>query len=173
MNFFVAYQMSLGAKSFWSPYFEIASEANLPLNWPENELNFLEDEVLKMSAQDLALSVEEEYSEAYAIAIKYKHLINPEKFTLENYKRAMSLVMTRVFGWNVPYMMLVPFADNLNHHCVENYFELFNYRLTKRWLKNERDFNNHEKCYFTKKKHEINFMKHFEEDDKHDWSDPG
>lgn len=39
--------------------------------------------------------------------------------------------MTRAFGWSLPYMMLVPFADNCNHFCVENYFELFNSRLTK------------------------------------------
>ena len=93
--------------------------------------------------------MEEEYEDALEIVNNYKHLINPEKFTLEIYSKAYSLVMTRAFGWSLPYMMLVPFADNCNHFCVENYSELFNSRLTKLFLKsdvkNQKIFNNHEK----------------------------
>lgn len=89
--------------------------------------------------------IQEGYEEAFEIANKYKHLINPDKFTFNVYKRAYSLVLTRSFGWSVPYMMLVPMADNCNHHCVENYFELFNSRLTKKMLQREKNFNNHEK----------------------------
>ena len=63
-------------------------------------------------------------------------------------------------------MMLVPFADNANHFCVENYFELFNSRLTKKALRKEKNFNNFEKCYFTKTKAKMNFFKHFKEDDE-------
>ena len=47
--FFVAYQMSLGEKSFWYPYFEIAADSDLPMSWPEMDMTFLEDETLKMS----------------------------------------------------------------------------------------------------------------------------
>lgn len=76
--------------------------------------------------------------------------------------------MTRAFGWSLPYMMLVPFADNCNHFCVENYFELFNSRLTKYFFKsdfkNQNTLNNHEKKYFTSNKKRINFLKHFKED---------
>jgi hypothetical protein len=93
-------------------------------------------------------------------------LINPDKFTKDVYTRAYSLVLTRGFGWSLPYMMLVPFADNCNHFCVENYFELFNSRLTKRALRKETNFNNFEKQYFTKNKKKVNFLKHFKEDDE-------
>ena len=63
-------------------------------------------------------------------------------------------------------MMLVPFADNANHFCVENFFELFNKRLTKKALNKEKNFNNFEKCYFTKTKEKMNFLKHFKEDEE-------
>ena len=106
------------------------------------------------------------YEEAYNIAVNFKHLINPENFTLEVYTRAYSLVVTRVFGWSLPYMMLVPFADNANHFCVENYFELFNSRLTRRALRKNQTFNNFEKQYFTNSKQKVNFLKHFKEDDE-------
>ena len=46
--FFVAYQMTLGAKSFWYPYFCIAADSDLPMHWTDEELSLLEDNVLKM-----------------------------------------------------------------------------------------------------------------------------
>jgi len=123
------------------------------MNWPEKDLNLLEDEVLKMAILDEAENIEEEYEEQFEIASQYEHLIDPNKFTLEVYKRAYSIVVTRAFGWSLPYMMLVPMADNCNHHCIENYFELFNSRLTKNVLTNHiKEFDNHEKQYFTKNK---------------------
>lgn len=143
--FFVAYQMTLGSRSFWHPYFEIAADSDLPLHWSPEERDLLEDQVLKVTIDEQIEDVDDEYEEAFEIANRYKHLIDPDKFTLDLYKRAYSLVMTRSFGWSVPYMMLVPMADNCNHHCVENYFELFNSRLTRRMLNKEKNFNNHEK----------------------------
>jgi hypothetical protein len=41
--------MSLGNKSFWYPYFEIAADSDLPMGWSEKDMMFLEDETLKMS----------------------------------------------------------------------------------------------------------------------------
>ncbi len=60
-------------------------------------------------------------------------------------------------------MMLVPYADNCNHHCVENYFEMFNSRLARRQLRGEKNFTNFENEYFTRLKNQINFFKHFSE----------
>ena len=31
--------MTLGEKSFWYPYFEIAADSDLPMSWPEAELD--------------------------------------------------------------------------------------------------------------------------------------
>ena len=52
MIFFVAYQMTLGKKSFWYPYFEIAADSDLPLNWNDNERDMLEDQVLRITIDD-------------------------------------------------------------------------------------------------------------------------
>jgi len=41
--FFVAYQMTLGTKSFWYPYLEIAADSDLPMCWTEDEREYLED----------------------------------------------------------------------------------------------------------------------------------
>ena len=55
-------------------------------------------------------------------------------------------------------MMLVPFADNCNHFNVENYFDLFNKRLTKAALQGQKHFNNFEKNYFTHSRARLNFI---------------
>lgn len=43
MIFFVAYQMTLGKKSFWYPYFEVCEGSDLPLHWETTERDMLED----------------------------------------------------------------------------------------------------------------------------------
>ena len=64
-------------------------------------------------------------------------------------------------------MMLVPCADNLNHHCVDNQFELFNSKLGKHTPDDDKSpLDNFEKQYFTPTKQKINFFKHFAEDDQ-------
>ena len=144
--FFVTYHMSLGKRSFWHPYFEIAADSDLPMGWSEKDLMFLEDETLKMSVAEQREECEEEYEVALEIAGDYPNLIDIEKFTYENYRKAYCLVMTRAFGWSLPYMMLVPVADNLNHHCVDNQFELFNSELETRKKKDQNtNFDNFEK----------------------------
>jgi len=126
---------------------------------------YLEDETLKMAIEEQREEVEEEYEEAMEIAKAYPDLIDLTQFTLENYRRAYCLVMTRAFGWSLPYMMLVPFADNLNHHCVDNQFEMFNSQLAKRGFDDDKTpLDNFEKQYFTRTKQKINFFKHFSED---------
>jgi hypothetical protein len=45
--FFVSYQMTLGEKSFWYPYFQIAADSDLPFNWSPDDINLIEDEILK------------------------------------------------------------------------------------------------------------------------------
>jgi len=39
--------MTLGTKSFWYPYLEIAADSDLPMSWTEEERDYLEDQVLK------------------------------------------------------------------------------------------------------------------------------
>ena len=41
-------------------------------------------------------------------------------FTLENYITAHYQVGTRCFGYAIPELSLVPFADNANHHTTDN-----------------------------------------------------
>ena len=164
LTFFVAYQLSLGSKSFWHPYFEVAANVDLPLDWESTDLDFLEDEILRQQINDVEDEIRDEYEYSLEIAEQCKPFIRLESFTYDNFKRAFSMVKTRAFGYSVPYLMLVPFADMCNHHCVKTYFELYNHRLASKALNGHLAFDGFEKHYFTNQRSAINFSKHFEED---------
>ena len=101
----------------------------MPHFWSEADLNMVNDMDLRRMLEAEQEHIEDDYEYAFDMIKNYKHLIDPAKFTLETFTRAFTMVMTRSFGWNIPFNMLVPFADNINHHCVESYHQLFNARL--------------------------------------------
>ena len=57
------WEMCKGEDSFWSPYFECASWADLPYKWTEDELKDLEDELLQFEINEYKDEVEEEWTE--------------------------------------------------------------------------------------------------------------
>jgi hypothetical protein len=40
------------------------------------------------------------------------------------FTEAFTTVVTRVFGWGLPFTIMVPFADFINHHNVDSGYEL-------------------------------------------------
>lgn len=170
---FVAYQVHLGEKSFWSPYLDIVGDADLPHFWAEHEWGHIHDTGLKQTFREELEMIEDDYEYAFEIIQRYKHLVNPEKFTFDVFKKAYSMVMTRSFGWNVPFNMLVPFADLVNHHCVESYHQLFNTRLQKSYLRTKvlqekSKVSQKEKFYFIGDRKKTKFFTHFWNDTSKD-----
>jgi len=83
------------------------------------------------------------------------------------------MCVTRVFGYTLPELCLIPFADCANHHVMENQYELFNHKLSTKLAslgKEEamKQATENERCYYTNPKKRINFLKHFTEDDDND-----
>ena len=82
--------------------------------------------------------------------------------------RAHTQVVTRCFG-SPKETMLIPFADQANHHVTDNEVQFLNLTLTKKFLEakekdEELDCTEDEQKYFTNEKKRINFMKNFKED---------
>ena len=166
--------MSIAHRSFWAPYLAVVGDADLPYFWSENEIAMIQDNQLRQDLQSEAEVVLEDYEYAFEMIKKYPHLVNPEKFTLDVFKRAHMLITTRSFGWNLPYNMLAPYADMINHHCVNSYHQLFNCRLHKHLLRTKRlsearevqGIEQKERNYFITDRKKTNFFKHFKEDDE-------
>ena len=160
--FFVMHELGKGADSFWHWYFEISAWSDMPALWSQDELNELHDPILKHEACDELAEMQEEFDEIMAVANANPDCLNLEAFTFDNYLRAHYQVGTRCFGYAIPELSLVPFADNCNHHTTDNAYELFNSRLSTK-MKNQglQSLTETEKFYNTTDRKKIDFHRNF------------
>ena len=93
---------------------------DMPALWSEADLDQLHDPIMKQEAMDEVEEMEEEFEELLEVARDNPDCLNAEYFTFENYKTAHYQVVTRCFGYAIPELSLVPFADQLNHHTTDN-----------------------------------------------------
>ena len=68
---------------------------------------------------------------------------------------------TRCFGYAIPELSLVPFADNANHHTTDNQYELFNSRLATKLAHRPEVLTEHEQCYNTTDRKKVDFLRNF------------
>ena len=85
---------------------------------------------MKAEAMDEIEALKEEFEILFVVASQYPKDICLDKFTFDTFMEAHTLVVTRCFGYSLPYLMIVPFADCANHHATDNQYELFNSRLS-------------------------------------------
>lgn len=64
--------------------------------------------------------MDEEYELLYSVAKKYPKLFKLENWSRKLFDKAFTTVVTRCFGWSMPSTMIVPFADNMNHHVIDS-----------------------------------------------------
>ena len=50
--FFMAYEIGKGEKSFWAPYFQTAERCDMLAAWPMEDLDELEDELLRTQCSE-------------------------------------------------------------------------------------------------------------------------
>lgn len=118
-------EIGKGAKSFWGPYFDTAQECELPCFWEIDELEELEDELLKTEILEYREEFENEYQVLQEIAAAYSDKIDAESFTWQNFKKAFTMCVTRCFGWSLPHTSVIPLADCANHFIIDNQYEMF------------------------------------------------
>ena len=131
LTFFVLHEMSKGEKSLWAPYFAISEMPDIPMLWDDKDLKELHDEIMVQAVMDQREEIMEEHENMLEIAQNHSDILDPAFFTFENFCNAHLQVVTRCFGYSIPELMLVPFADCANHHAADNIFEIFNSRIAK------------------------------------------
>ena len=102
----------------------------------------------------------EEFEEFLGVAQANPDCLNAEVFTFQSYLKAHHHVSTRCFGYAVPELSLVPFADMVNHHTTDNYYEVFNLRVATKMAKDEHLVTAKEKYYLTKERSKVDFVAH-------------
>ena len=116
-------------------------------------------------------ALEEDFAEFEFVALQNQDCLDAKFFTFQAYIDSYIYVSTRTFGYSIPELMCVPYADNANHHTLESCFEYFNSRLQKEVITHSPQelldkYEGPEKEYFVKFKRKVNFFKNFSEDDE-------
>jgi len=137
-----------GNDSFWKPYIDII-EISLPLSWEPQLLNEFDDDYYIESILSYKTELKNFFNELIN-PIKYKSKLkngkinkyieeNYTKITFELFLKFYSFVSSRNFYATREQSLLVPLADNLNHHNVDISYEV--YDSVNYVLKNTLDFD--------------------------------
>ena len=108
----------------------------------------------------------DEFEEVLEVAEANADCLNLEAFTFENYVRAHYHVSTRCFGYAIPELSLVPYADMANHHTTDSVYEMFNIRIASKMHKDPDSLNGREKFYQTKERMKLDFLTNLPQDVK-------
>ena len=151
---YIMFQKLKGKKSFWNPYLEGIGETELLCFWEENELDILNDAILKAETYYNKYCLEENYGFIKNFFLKIQAKINDFKMNLitkELYNWAYKTVYTRCYGWGLPSTMLIPLADCINHNIVNTSYNF----IEKKDIEN---INNNEYKSKIKSIRKLNFL---------------
>ena len=70
-------------------------------------------------------------------------------------------MVTRCFGYELPGIMLLPYADLANHHCIDGAFDIYNQRIQ---AQGQEATQGDEKAYWYRYRKGFNYTKHFVEE---------
>lgn len=136
MTVFVMHHIMIGEKSFWHPFWEVISLADLPMRWEEHEIEELQDPFLQREIKTFKDEYYAEWDSIFDVFYQngYEDLWpgitdtqkgkDQIKAELEQvFYRSFNSVVTRCFGWGLPRTSMIPLADCINHHNVDSTYE--------------------------------------------------
>lgn len=117
--------MKLGEKSrFYEMAMMWPKDADILMNWNEEELEWLQDESLVSDAEKGYDDFLAQWDKLYRCLKKYPELFQPQDISLAKFKWVYILLTNRCFGSNfLGNYQMVPFADNINHENVDTGFD--------------------------------------------------
>jgi hypothetical protein len=113
-----------GDASFFSPFLKIIPPSDSIVEWVDEELRYLQDEVITMRAKNRRAFMKDNYRRTVETLTKeYPEVFPPEKYTYELFKHCWYAILARAFGRRLPWSAMVPFADCLNHSNVQTKYD--------------------------------------------------
>ena len=158
---FVCHEMTKGEGSFWHPYFQITEKTDMLMQWGMKDLEQLQDTSLVDETLLEKAFLQEEYLVVIRMIQQYPKLFNPDLWTFEVFTEAFVLVVTRCFGYELPGLMLLPYADLANHHCIDGAFDIYNERIQ---AQGKEATEGDELAYWYRSRKGFNYTKHFVEE---------
>jgi len=132
--FFLIFERCKGEESLWHPYFEVLDLNGIPPMWADDDLSKFTDKELIASVKYFKGELDKEWEILKAIIKVYTPDLFPEeKKAYEDrslFNWAANLVSSRAFGYDVPYLCILPMLDMFNHNDdAPAYFDLFHTKL--------------------------------------------
>lgn len=126
LSLFIFWEKLKGKSSFYAPMFDVSTENHSLLSWSENEVDCLDDFMIKEQFIEFREDMESNWLKIHSIIkLNYDIFQNIEENDnlKEIYFWAYEFTMTRCYGWSLPSTILIPLADFLNHekHGVDHY----------------------------------------------------
>lgn len=146
----IMHEFLKGSDSFYYPYFQIFPQSNSIIEWTDDELSELQDEILAAKSRQkelylvkqynyLLLKIFQKYPQCFiknsdhnlnivnGTSASTKNITSYDdsitNYTYDVFKFAWHIVMSRAFGKRLPFSALVPFADCLNHNNVATKYD--------------------------------------------------
>lgn len=124
------HEFQKGKESFWYPYISRLPEfeSGLPWDIPIEIVRQAECEIVRTETKNLQIWANKTYKNLLSVVLKHTpSVFKPNMLTLNIFNKVYGIVITRSFGYGVPYTCLMPFADNFNHSDRDiNSYEIIN-----------------------------------------------
>ena len=114
---FLMYERIKGKDSFWYPYFELQPIVDTPVEWGPEDLDFIEDPSLIKEIEDCKTTIAHDFLKFARIIKEHQDIFVSSTFN--DFLWAYQFVTSRCFGCNLPYDMLIPMVDLVNHDHVK------------------------------------------------------
>ncbi|CDW80523.1 UNKNOWN [Stylonychia lemnae] len=124
---FYMHQLLLGTESHLYHAISVSAPADLPFQWTEEEIEFIQDTQAIGLIKRLRVQCLQEADEIYGKVMEHGCVDKfcPGEHTKENfvkqYFQAWSMTQSRLisFGFNLKYYSMLPMIDSMNHHTAK------------------------------------------------------
>jgi len=121
---FLMHEKLKGASSFYAPYLDLLSDADILCDWPDSDLSELRDPEIQSKVLQYRRNMNKSWSRVETSLLSFPVDFPVEADSLHAlFLWTYKVVQTRSFAWGEPEGMLIPFADFLNHGDVYMSFE--------------------------------------------------
>jgi len=112
LTLFLLWEFQKGESGFWWPYLDLLPDFE-ELPW---ELPGLQGDHLAHDARDFKKTYDDLRAKFQRVVDSNSHLFREHLLSEALFRKLYGSVVTRCFGYGVPFTCMVPMGDNMNHH---------------------------------------------------------
>lgn len=112
-----------GESSFYWPYLRILRDAEILIDWSDEEIAELQDPAIPTRVETYRRVMEKYWKQLEPVVLRHSDLFPHTEDLYSLFKWVYKIVQTRSFAWGDPEGMLIPVADFFNHTDIYANYE--------------------------------------------------